>query len=80
MLSLIASSSIKRKIDKAIDSLERIVPWPLQRGHGPWLASPSEGRKRWRDISSKPKREILPICTRARSGRAASFKRFSTSR
>ena len=56
-----------RKMCRAVDSMPRICPVPLQRGHGMWLVSPKLGRKRWRDNSNKPKREILPVCTRARS-------------
>ena len=71
---------MSRMIDKASDSMSRIVPWPLQRGHVSERVSPSEGRKRWRDISSSPKREILPTWTRARSSSSASRILFSTSR
>ncbi len=54
------SSSIKRRIDNANDSTPRTCPVPLQRGQTPWLVSPIDGRKRWRDISNKPKREMRP--------------------
>ncbi len=40
---------------------------PTQRGQTMWLDSPSDGRRRWRDISSNPKRDSLPIWIRARS-------------
>ena len=73
------SSSRIRKIDSASDSLPRIVPWPKQRGQTIWADSPKLGRRRCRDISSNPKREIRPSCTRARSAWTASFIRFSTS-
>ncbi len=74
------SSSKIRRIDSAKDSVPRMVPWPEQRGHT-WCAdSPKEGRKRWRDISKRPKREMRPNCTRALSLLTASFMRFSTSR
>ena len=53
---------------------------PLQRGQLMCAVSSSEGCSRWRDSSIRPKREILPICTRARSKRSASRRRFSTSR
>ena len=55
-----------------------MLPWPWQRGHTTPLVSPSDGRRRWRLISSRPKREIRPIWTRARSDFRASFRRFST--
>ncbi len=60
-------------IDRAKDSVSRIEPCPLQRGHTTPRLSVREGRSRWRDISNKPKREMRPICTRARS----SFNAFS---
>ncbi len=41
------------------------MPW--QRGQGMYADSASAGRSRWRDSSIRPKREILPSCTRARS-------------
>ena len=75
-----ASSSIRRIMDKPMDSTSLIVPWPWQRGHTTPLVSPNEGRSLWRDNSIKPKREIFPICTRARSLAKASRMRFSTSR
>ena len=74
------SSSIIRSTDNANDSVPRTVPWPLHLGQTLLAESPKEGRKRWRDISSKPNREIRPNCTRALSPRTASFMRFSTSR
>ena len=52
----------------------------VQRGHTIWLDSSSDGRSRCRDISKRPKREILLICTRARSICRASRSRFSTLR
>ena len=78
--SFIASSSIKRSTDSDRERTSRMVPCPLQRGHTTPLVSPREGRRRWRDISIKPKREIRPIWTRARSSLSASRIRFSTSR
>ena len=80
VFSFIASSSMMRSTASASDSTPRMVPWPLQRGQTSWLDSPSEGRSRWRDISSRPKREMRPIWTRARSIFNASRRRFSTSR
>ena len=77
---LFASSWMMRNIDSARDSTSRMLPWPLQRGQVIALVSPSEGRRRWRDISSKPKREMRPTWTRARSASSASRIRFSTSR
>ena len=78
--SLRVSSPIRRSTASASDSTLRMWPMPLQRGQV-WCAdSPSDGRSRCRDISSRPKREILPIWTRARSMRTASRSRFSTSR
>ncbi len=44
-----------------------MLPMPTQRGHTMWLESESDGRRRWRDISSRPKRERRPIWMRARS-------------
>ena len=75
-----ASSSTKRSMERAMFLVPRMVPCPLQRGHTFDVVSPSEGRKRCRDISSKPKREILPTCTRARSIFKASRIRVSTAR
>ena len=60
VVSLFASSSTKRRIESAIDFVARMVPWPAQRGHTLALVSPNEGRKRWRDISNRPKREMRP--------------------
>ena len=51
----------------ASDSTLRMLPMPLQRGQTMLVDSPSEGRRRWRDISSRPKREMRPIWMRARS-------------
>jgi hypothetical protein len=59
--SLRASSPTRRSTASANDSTLRILPAPLQRGHTDCVDSSSEGRRRCRDISSKPKREILPI-------------------
>ena len=42
------------------------------------MDSPSEGRRRWRDISMRPNREIRPSWMRARSERTASRRRSST--
>ena len=78
--SLLASSLIKRMMDKASDATSRMLPWPLQRGQTMPEVSPNEGRKRWRDISIKPKREIRPTCTRARSSFRLSRSLFSTAR
>ena len=80
VFSFIASSSRIRRMDRARDSTPRMVPWPLQRGQTSWLDSPREGRRRWRDISIRPKREMRPSWTRARSCFMASRSRFSTSR
>ena len=67
-------------MDSARDLVSRMVPWPVQRGQTIALVSPREGRRRWRDISSRPKREILPTWTLARSIARASRTRFSTAR
>ena len=80
LFSFIASSWVIRRMCNAVDSMPRIWPVPWQRGHGIWLVSPKLGRRRWRESSSRPKREILPVCTRARSRCNASRKAFSTSR
>ena len=58
----------------------RTVPRPSQRGQVSCAVSPRDKRKRWRDISSNPKREIRPTWMRALSDFSASFKRLSTSR
>src|SRR5580658_7344825 len=63
-----------------MDSTLRMLPMPTQRGQTMWLDSPSEGRSRWRDISSSPKRDSRPIWMRARSIFIASRSRSSTSR
>ena len=78
--SFIASSSIRRRMERARDSTLRIEPSPLQRGQATWIDSPSDGRRRWRDISNRPNREMRPIWTRARSTLRASRILFSTSR
>ena len=72
------SSSIARSTCSAVDSVERIWPVPLQCGQGWVEASSSDGRRRWRDSSSRPKGLIRPIWMRARSCRIASFSRRST--
>ncbi len=64
----------------AVDSVPRMWPMPWQRGQGMYADSASAGRSRWRDSSIRPKREILPSCTRARSYFSASRRRVSTSR
>src|SRR3546814_18315766 len=63
-----------------LDSASRITPVPLQRGQVMCEPSFRAGRRRWRDSSIRPKREILPICTRARSKCKASRRRCSTAR
>ena len=80
VLSFIASSSMMRRMDRASDSTPRILPWPWQRGQTLVVESPSEGRSRWRDISSSPKREMRATWTRARSCFRASRSRSSTAR
>ncbi|MNT17079.1 hypothetical protein D3C72_1522120 [compost metagenome] len=79
VFSFIASSWMMRSTCRADDSVSRMWPVPLQRGQVMCEPSDSEGRRRWRDSSIRPKRLILPICTRARSWRRASFRRVSTS-
>ncbi len=78
--SFFASSSIMRRMDRERDLVLRIVPCPEHRGQTLEDVSSRDGRKRWRDISSRPKRDIRPICTRALSMLSASFILFSTSR
>ena len=78
--SFIASSSSTRSTVSAVERRLRIVPTPSQRGQRSWLNSAKEGRRRWRDISSKPKREMRPIWTRARSIFTQSRILFSTAR
>ena len=58
--SLAASSCSRRRMARPRDFVSRIVPCPVQRGQTMALVSPKEGRKRWRDISSNPKREMRP--------------------
>ena len=55
------SSSKTRRMANANDLVSLMRPWPLQRGHNPVLISSSEGRRRWRLISIRPKREIRPV-------------------
>ena len=69
-----------RKICSALDSVSRMCPAPPQRGHGIEAPSAKAGFKRWRLISIRPNLLMVPNCTRARSCRNASRKRFSTSR
>lgn len=59
--SLRSSSPMSLRTASVIDSILRMVPIPTQRGQTIWLDSPSEGRSRCRDISSRPKRESRPI-------------------
>ena len=80
VLSFMDSSWITRRICSAELSVSRIWPEPPQRGQGMEAPSLSAGRRRWRLISNKPNLLMEPNCTRARSWRRASRKRFSTSR
>ena len=73
-----ASSSIILRIAKASDLTSLIRPCPLHLGHNSEEISPSEGRRRWRDISSNPNRDIRPNCVLALSLASASCIRFST--
>ena len=75
-----ASSSTRRRIESANERVPRMVPWPRQRGQVLDVVSPKDGRSRCRDISSSPKREIRPTCTRALSISRESRIQFSTSR
>jgi len=59
--SLRASSPMRRSNASASESTLRIVPMPLQRGQAMLVDSPIEGRRRWRDSSSRPKRDRRPI-------------------
>ena len=61
VISFLASSPIILRIVSANDSTLRILPMPVQRGQINTLDSPRAGRSRCRDISSRPKRLILPI-------------------
>ncbi|MNT37749.1 hypothetical protein D3C72_1739040 [compost metagenome] len=45
-----------------------------------WAPSLNAGLRRWRLISIRPNLLMVPNCTRARSWRSASRRRFSTSR
>ena len=80
VLSLSDSSWMIRRICNALDSVSRMWPEPPQRGQGMDAPSLSAGRRRWRLISIRPNLLMVPNCTRARSWRNASRKRFSTSR
>ncbi len=73
-------SSRARRIVRAIDSVERIMPVPVQCGHGLVEPSRTPVLKRWRDISNKPKWLILPTWMRALSWRKHSLMRRSTAR
>ena len=57
-----------------------MLPWPSQRGQVMCEASSKEGRNLCLESSSKPKRDILPTCTLARSSAKASRSLASTSR
>jgi hypothetical protein len=52
---------MSRSTDNVSDSMLRMLPMPTHRGHTIWLDSPSDGRKRCRDISSNPNRDRRPI-------------------
>ena len=80
LLSFCDSSWMMRKICSADDSVSRTWPEPPQRGQGMEAPSDRVGRRRWRLISIRPNLLMVPNCTRARSWRSASRKRFSTSR
>ncbi|MCY1539647.1 hypothetical protein D9M68_752440 [compost metagenome] len=80
VFSFIASSCSRRSTCSALDSASRITPVPLQRGQVMCEPSFRAGRRRWRDSSIRPKRDILPIWTRARSKWRASRRRCSTAR
>ena len=76
--SFCASSSIRRKLTTpGIGYREWCLA--LQRGQTLDMVSSREGRRRCRDISSRPNREIRPTWTRARSIFSASRVLFSTS-
>ena len=72
------SSSIWRRICSAMLSSERIRPVPWQAEQGCVVASIMPGRRRWRDISSRPNPEMRPTWMRARSVFSLSFSFFST--
>ena len=77
---LAPSSSIWRRMWIAALSVLRTWPRPPQCVQVTKLLSASDGRSRWRLISSKPKWLMLPIWMRARSSFSASFIRRSTMR
>ena len=56
------------------------MPVPWQCGHCVVEPSSTPVRRRWRDISIRPKCEMRPSWMRARSKRSASFRRRSTAR
>ena len=56
------------------------MPVPWQCGHCVVEPSSTPVRRRWRDISSRPKWLMRPTWMRARSWRNASLSRFSTLR
>ena len=78
--SFSVSSSRIRRTERARERTLRITPCPVHRGQMMAVVSSREGRRRCRDISMRPKREIRPTCTRARSASKASRMRFSTAR
>ncbi len=78
--SLSTSSSITRMMDRASERTSRMTPVPLQRGQTRPVDSSSDGRRRWRDNSSRPNLEMRPIWMRARSMASASRRRSSTAR
>ncbi len=80
LLSFMDSSWMMRRICNAELSVSRMWPAPPQRGQGMDAPSDRAGFKRWRLISMRPNLLMVPNCTRARSWRSASRKRFSTSR
>ena len=80
MFSCSAFSSMRRSRPSDAETTLRMMPVPSQRGQARSLVSLMDERKRWRDISNKPNLEILPICTRARSGRNAARNFDSTAR
>jgi hypothetical protein len=74
--SFIDSSWMIRRICSAELSVSRMWPWPPQRGQGMDAPSDRAGRRRWRLISIRPNLLMVPNCTRARSCRSASRRRF----
>ena len=79
-LPSMASDSTARKMRSPAVSLERTTPAPSHVGQAVVVPSTMPERRRWRDISRRPKEEMRPTWMRARSVLSASLNFFSTAR